>query len=331
MSIEQKIKNVLDSILVPGANRSLVALNLVRGTTIVGGRVKLLLANIGLDDEARSWLERRLSLTIGRLSGVQEVAAEFVNAKCLELNQIKNVVAVMSGKGGVGKSLVTALLAIAFNRQGMDVGIFDADITGPSIPHMFGVKQRPAASKNGILPVPSTLGINIISMNLLLPHEDDLIRWRGAIISGTIRQFWEQVLWGNLDLLLVDLPPGTSDAVLTVMQALPLSGTIIVSTPQSLVQMIVRKTISLNKKMNVPILGVVENMSYLVLPDGKTCIEPFGESKAEEMANAAGTTLLGRIALDPALRHACDDGQIENYHSDIIDSLGKGLSQALKL
>ena len=256
---------------------------------------------------------------------------ESAEVKSSELNRIKHIVAVMSGKGGVGKSLVTSLLAIAINRRSMKVGIFDADITGPTIPHLFGIQQRPATDESKIFPVKSASGISIMSMNLLLPHDDDPVSWRGPIISGTIREFWEHVVWRELDLLLVDLPPGTSDEPLTVLKELPVTGTIIVSTPQILVGSIVRKSINLSKEMKKPVLGIVENMSYLVLAEVNKHIELFGESKADELAAIASASFSGRIPLDPQLVKLSDNGQIEEYHSDLIDSLGDNLVQALKL
>ncbi|MFC1847988.1 P-loop NTPase [Chloroflexota bacterium] len=331
MTTDREINKITESILIPGAGRSLEKFNLVRKATIDGGRIKLSIANTGLDDTAKEWLAEQLSQQLCKLPEVSNVTVEFVDTKPIELNRVRNIVAVMSGKGGVGKSLVTALLAIECNRRSMDVGILDADITGPTIPYMFGVSQRPAASEDGIFPVLSSSGISIMSMNLVLPHEDDPVRWRGPVIAGTIREFWEHVIWGNLDLLLVDLPPGTSDAALTVIEKLPLSGTIIVSTPQSLVGTIVRKSISLNKKMNIPILGLVENMSYLISDDDEKGNQLLGRSRGVELASAAGSSFLGQIPLDPELARICDEGTIESYGSPIIESLGRGLTEALKL
>ena len=205
----------------------------------------------------------------------------------LELNEVKNIIAVMSGKGGVGKSLVTALLAIALKRQGKEVGILDADITGSSIPRMFGINSRPIGSETGLMPVVSESGIEIMSMNLLLPQEDSAVIWRAPLLSKAISQFWTDVLWGKLDYLLVDLPPGTADAPLTVMQSLPVTGVIIVSTPQGLVEMIVKKAVNMAQTMNKPILGIVENMSYFYVPEIKKKYELFGESKGEALAKAA--------------------------------------------
>jgi Mrp family chromosome partitioning ATPase len=238
----------------------------------------------------------------------------------------------MSGKGGVGKSLVAALLGIALARRGKDVGILDADVTGPSIPKMFGLSNaRPGGSDSGILPVSSKMGINIMSINLLLEHEDDAVIWRGPIISKAIQQFWEDVLWGKLNCLIVDLPPGTADAPLTVMQTLPVSGVVIVLSPQELAAMVVKKAVKMAKQMNVPILGVVENMSYFTLPDSGKRLELFGKSKGKEMAEIAGAPLLAQIPIDPELARLCDEGKIERYSSEIFDSLNQNFSQAFPL
>jgi Mrp family chromosome partitioning ATPase len=245
---------------------------------------------------------------------------EISDVKAQEINKIDRVIAVMSGKGGVGKSLVAGLLGVALARKGKEVGVLDADITGPSIPKMFGIGERPTGAETGILPVLSRSGIEVISINLLLPQEDDAVIWRGPLISKTIQQFWEDVVWGKLDFLVVDLPPGTADAALTVMQSLPLSGVIIVSTPQELAAMIVRKAVKMAEKMNTPVLGVVENMSYFVTPDSGKRIDVFGKSKAQEMAGAARAPLLAQIPVDPKIAELCDEGQIERYDSDILGS-----------
>ena len=247
-----------------------------------------------------------------------------------ELNEINNVVAVMSGKGGVGKSLVASLTAIALKRRGQEVGILDADITGPSIPKMFGITARPAGSDSGILPVTSKSGIEVMSINLLLPSEDDAVIWRGPLIGRAITQFWEEVLWGKLDHLIVDLPPGTADAPLTVMQSLPISGIIIVFTPQDLTAMVVRKAVKMAHQMGKPILGVIENMSYLYVPEISKKVELFGKSRGEEMAQTAGAPLLGQLPIDPELARLCDEGNIERYDSEIAHYLEESLSKALR-
>ena len=229
----------------------------------------------------------------------------------------------------MGKSLVASLAAVALKRQGYEVGILDADITGSSIPKMFGITARPTGSDSGILPVLSRSGITVMSINLLLPSEDDAIIWRGPLIGKTITQFWEEVLWGKLDYLIVDLPPGTADAPLTVMQTLPISGVLIVFTPQDLVEMVVRKAINMAQKMDKTILGVVENMSYLYVAEIDKRIELFGRSHGEEMAQAARAPLLGQLPVDPELAKLCDEGNVERYDAEIMNSLGESLSRAI--
>ncbi|RLC69583.1 MAG: ATP-binding protein, partial [Chloroflexi bacterium] len=263
MPSKEEIEAALSQVLVPRMGRSLAQLNMIREVEVINDRVKVTLASTALDSATQEWVEAKARAVLEELNEIKEVAVEFVEAKPQELNQIGRVLAIMSGKGGVGKSLVTGLLAIALNRRGYEVGILDADITGPSIPRMFGITARPTGSSSGILTVLSKSGIEIMSVNLLLPHEDDAVIWRGPLIGNTIKQFWGEVLWGRLDYLLVDLPPGTADAPLTVMQSLPLSGVIIVFTPQDLAAMVVRKAVHMAQKMNIPFLGVLENMSYL--------------------------------------------------------------------
>jgi Mrp family chromosome partitioning ATPase len=233
-----------------------------------------------------------------------------------KLNKVSHVVAVMSGKGGVGKSLVSSLLAVALKREGQSVGVLDADITGPSIPKMFGLSGHPSASPLGILPMDSSLGIKIMSINLLLPSEDDAVIWRGPLISGAIRQFWQEVIWGQLDTLVVDLPPGTSDASLTVMQSLPLSGVVLVTSPQDLAGMVVRKAAKMAEHLSIPILGLVENMSYFVAPDTGKRYEIFGPSHAQATASQLGVPLLGRLPLDSQIAELSDAGRIEDYPAD---------------
>jgi Mrp family chromosome partitioning ATPase len=326
---EEEVRGILSEVLVPGVKRSLVMMNLVREVVIADSKVSVTLASSALSDGAQQWLKEKTKEVVGRLAGVADVQVEFTDLKPVELNQIQRVIAVMSGKGGVGKSLVAGLIAVALRRQGGEVGILDADITGPSIPKMFGIKERPGGSSTGILPVLSRSGIEVMSFNLLMPQEDEAVIWRGPLISRAITQFWEDVVWGRLDYLVVDLPPGTSDASLTVMQSLPIAGIVIVSTPQDLAAMIVKKALSMAQKMGKPILGVVENMSYLYLPDIDRRIEIFGKSKAEEMAQAAHAPLLGQLPIDPELARLCDEGGIERYSSDVLTSLAQNLVPAL--
>jgi len=229
----------------------------------------------------------------------------------------------------VGKSLVSGLVAVALKRQGYEVGILDADITGPSIPKMFGINVPPSGNEDGMLPVLSKSGIEVMSINLLLQNEDEAVIWRGPLIGNTIKQFGEDVLWGRLDYLIVDLPPGTADAPLTLMQSFPISGVIIVFTPQSLVEMIVKKAVKMVQKMEKRVLGVVENMSYLYVPEIDKKIEIFGKSRAEQMATAVQAPLLGQLPIDPELAKLCDEGNIERYDSEIVSKLGETLGQLI--
>lgn len=329
MPTENQVKAALGEVLLPQVVRSLTDLNMVCGVEIKSGKVKVTLASTGLNPGVKDWVQTRASSAVESLPKVAEVSIEFVDATPQELNQVRHVVAVMSGKGGVGKSLVTSLLAIALNRQGGRAGILDADITGPSIPRMFGINSHPGGSDVAILPVPSKSGIMLMSINLLLPHDDDAVIWRGPLIGKVIQQFWQDVLWGNLDCLFVDLPPGTADAPLTVMQVLPLSGIVIALTPQDLTAMVVRKAVKMAQMMKIPVLGVVENMSYLVLPETGKRLEIFGKSRGAEMAKAAGAPLLGQLPLDPELARLCDEGLIESYNSEAFDSLARAFTERL--
>ena len=224
---------------------------------------------------------------------------------------IKKVVGVVNGKGGVGKSFVTASLANEMAAKGYRVGILDADITGPSIPRMYGLKGAAMADDNGIYPMLTENDIKIMSINLLLPQEDSPVIWRGPVIANMVKQFWTDVVWGELDYLFVDMPPGTGDVPLTVFQSLPVDGIIIVTSPQELVGMIVAKAVNMAKKMNVPILGIVENMSYLECPDCGKHINVFGESHTEQVAEEYGLKLLAQIPIDPKIAQMVDGGQVE--------------------
>jgi len=216
-------------------------------------------------------------------------------------------------------------MAVALRSKGYEVGILDADITGPSIPKMFGISEKPIGSSTGIMPVLSRTGIGVMSINLLLPQEDEAVIWRGPIIAKAITQFWEDVHWGNLDYLIIDLPPGTADVPLTVMQSFPISGVIIVFTPQDLTAMIVRKAVNMARKMGKKVLGVFENMSYLYIPELDKKIELFGKSRGKEMSEAAEAPLLGQLGVDPRLAALCDEGNIEQYDGEIIKSLGDSI------
>ena len=319
MVTEEQVKQALENVAVPGVGRSLIEMNLVREIALSAEEVSVVVASAALAPDAQDFITGKVREVLQELPGVGGVAVDFTEVKPKEVNDIGYIAAVMSGKGGVGKSLVAALLSVGLARRGAAVGILDADITGPSVPRMFGLGgARPSGSESGILPVLSRSGIEVMSINLMLPEEDDAVIWRGPLISRAITQFWEEVLWGKLDYLIVDLPPGTADAPLTVMQTLPVSSAVIVFSPQELAAMVVRKAIKMTRKMNVPILGVVENMSYFVLPDSGRKLELFGKSSGEEMARASGTPLLTQIPIDPELAQLCDEGNIERYDSDIL-------------
>lgn len=236
-----------------------------------------------------------------------------------QFSRIHHVVGVVSGKGGVGKSLVTGILARELARTGAKVGILDADITGPSIPRMFGLAtERALGMGELIVPATTTGGIKVMSANLVLEHEDDPVVWRGPILAGAIRQFWAETFWGELDYLLVDMPPGTGDVPLTVFQSLPIDGVIIVSSPQDLVQMVVGKAVNMAAMMNVPVYGLVENMAYFTCPHCGQKVEPYGPSRLESTAKHYGLAALGQLPIDECFATACDKGTAE---SDLPDGL----------
>ena len=246
-------------------------------------------------------------------------------AKPHELSHIKKVIAVVSGKGGVGKSLVTSSLATAMQKRGNKVGILDADITGPSIPKSFGIHERALGSELGIYPVESKGGIQVMSLNVLTDNETDPVIWRGPVIAGAVKQFWTDVIWGDVDYLFVDMPPGTGDVPLTVFQSLPVDGIVVVTSPQDLVSMIVTKAVKMAEMMHIPVLGLVENYSYFQCPDCGKQHHIFGESHIDEVAQAHGLKVLARLPIDPGLAAACDRGEIElyepNYLADVAAQL----------
>ncbi|MDE7301132.1 MAG: Mrp/NBP35 family ATP-binding protein [Clostridia bacterium] len=242
-----------------------------------------------------------------------------------KLSKIKKVIAVVSGKGGVGKSMTSAMLAVSSQRRGYNTAIMDADITGPSIPKMFGVHERAMGSENGILPVDTKTGIQLMSMNVLLENEDEPVVWRGSLISGTVLQFWTDVIWDDVDIMFIDMPPGTGDVPLTIFQSLPLDGIVIVTTPQDLVGMIVTKAVKMANMMNVPILGIVENMSYIKCPDCGKKISVFGESAVDAIALENSISTVAKLPIDRDLTVAADTGNIEdikeNYLQDFFDKI----------
>lgn len=255
-------------------------------------------------------------------SGIEKLAQP-------ENSHIGHTIAVMSGKGGVGKSSVSALLAVALAKDGFSVGLLDADITGPSIPKLFGLHKQPGLMNEKMLPSVSKLGIKVMSLNLLLPQEDDPVIWRGPLIGGAVKQFWTDVLWGDIDYMIVDLPPGTGDAPLTVLQSLPLDGLVIVSSPQDLAVMVVKKAVKMARMMNVPILGLVENMSGLKCPHCGEAIEMFGKSQADQVAAATGIRLLGRLPLDPQLSSLGDSGSVEDYPVELFKGMADFFSESI--
>jgi len=331
MTTEEQVIKSLEAVLVPAAKRSIVGLNLVREVTVSDGKVNIALASTGLIPGAQDWIKAKAVEAVEKLPEVKEVVVEYSDAKAKDLNKIDHILAIMSGKGGVGKSLISSLVAIALKRKGYEVGILDADITGPSIPKMFGLKVMPSGNESGFLPVLTKLGIEVMSINLLLPSEDDAVIWRGPLIGNTIKQFGEEVLWGKLDYLIVDLPPGTADAPLTLMQSFPISGVIIVFTPQDLTAMVVRKAVNMARQMSKPVIGVVENMAYLYVPEIDKRIELFGKSRGLEMARTTGAPLLGQLPIDPALAKLCDEGNIERYSSEAYDAFVRNLTETLQL
>lgn len=238
-----------------------------------------------------------------------------------KLSSVKKVIGIVSGKGGVGKSLTTSLLASYAHKQGKSVGIMDADITGPSIPHMFGVTERITGDESGINTVISPSGIQMVSMNLLLEESSSPVIWRGMVISGTVMQFWTDVIWKDVDLLFIDMPPGTGDVPLTVFQSIPLAGIVIVTTPQDLVKMVVEKAVNMANVMGVPVLGLVENMSYLTCPDCGKKIEVFGHSKADAIAKQYAIPSVAKMPLDARISVLADAGRIEDYQTDALNEI----------
>jgi len=233
-----------------------------------------------------------------------------------ELSQIKKVIGIVSGKGGVGKSLVTSLMATTMNRLGYRTAILDADITGPSIPKAFGIKEKASGSEEGIYPVASKNGVQVMSLNLLLENESDPVVWRGPVIAGTVKQFWTDVIWGDVDFMFIDMPPGTGDVPLTVFQSIAIDGIIVVTSPQELVSMIVEKAVRMAQLMNIPILGLVENMSYFKCPDNGKEYSIFGDSHIDEIAAGYNLPVLARLPIDPSIAAACDAGTIEDLQAD---------------
>lgn len=234
-------------------------------------------------------------------------------------SKVNKVIAVMSGKGGVGKSLVTSSLAVKLKKKGYKVGILDADITGPSIPKMFGLNETANGDGNGLYPVETSSGIKVMSVNLLLEDEEEPVIWRGPVISSVVKQFWSDVYWGELDYLLIDMPPGTGDVPLTVFQSIPVDGAIIVTSPQDLVRLIVKKAYNMAVKMDIPVMGIVENYSYIECPDCGKKISVFGESKIDEIASEIGVEVLGKLPIVPAIAKLADEGRFDEADNTFVD------------
>jgi Mrp family chromosome partitioning ATPase len=320
-------------------SRNLVELGMILEVAVEGSQVLVILALPSLDAPIRQELVDAIRQTVlGLADGLeidvrvmvmneaQRAAFQLAVKEELKVSPrpgvcVRRVLAVMSGKGGVGKSSVAALLASSLRKRGFKVGVLDADITGPSIPKLFGTYQLPIGGPEGILPIESRTGIKLMSINFLLPDEDQPVVWRGPLISRAIQQFWSDIAWGDLDVLVVDLPPGTSDASLTVMQSLPLDGIVLVTSPQDLAGMVVRKAANMATGLGVKLIGLVENMNYILCPQCGAKIELFGPSRVEVTARWIGTRLLGHLPLDPQLSILCDEGAIEAYHSPAFEQI----------
>jgi len=339
-----KLREVVD----PEIGINIVDLEMVRKLEINGSNVDIDIALTVKGCPLAGTIEKDINRVLGGLSGVSKVTVkmssmtkEEVNKLSLRLQQMKadqksvgkapglsagidklekkgiqNIIAVMSGKGGVGKSYVTAMIAVELRRQGYEVGILDGDITGPSVAKIFGLSGKPFADEIGVVPKTTDTGIKVISMNLLLDTPDTPVIWRGPIINGVIRQLFNDVNWGDLHFLLVDLPPGTGDAPLTVFQSLPVDAVVIVTTPQDLSMLIVRKSINMAKQLNVPIAGIVENMSYMKCPHCSETIHMFQDSDIESVAKEIKVNFLGKLPFDPEVNKLADQGKIDRYVSE---------------
>ena len=342
MPTEEEIRAALTNVMDPEIHMNIIELNMVKEIQIKNDVVDVLIALTVAGCPLADTIKRDVRNELMKLDGINKVNADTTVMSKEELSLLKtkvqnksgrteedligrlkkknneNIIAVVSGKGGVGKSLITALLASELKRKGYNVGVLDADITGPSIAKIFGVNKRILKGKNGMIPAGTNTGLKIISLNLMMDDPERPTIWRGPIVNNLIRQLYTDVDWGELDYLLVDLPPGTSDAPLTVFQSLPLSGVVMVSTPQDLAKMIVSKSANMAKALNIPLIGLVENMSYLSC---KKCGEHnyiLGESKSLKFADKLGTKLIISLPFDPNIAQLCDNGKIEEYQNKII-------------
>ncbi|MDD6848148.1 MAG: Mrp/NBP35 family ATP-binding protein [Oscillospiraceae bacterium] len=253
-----------------------------------------------------------------------------LHEKLHDKSSVKKVIGVISGKGGVGKSLVTSTLAVMMNRRGYKTAVLDADITGPSIPKAFNIHTRAMGNDEGIYPVTTETGIDLMSINLLLNNETDPVIWRGSLISGTVKQFWTDVIWENEDFMFVDMPPGTGDVALTVFQSIPVDGIIIVTSPQDLVSMIVAKAVKMAQMMNIPILGIVENMSYFMCPECGKKHHIYGESKIDEIAKQYNTKVLAKLPINPDLASLIDQGKVEMFDCDCMENAANEVEKLIK-
>ena len=348
MIAEKQVFGALRGVMHPEFEHDLVELEMIRRVAVEDDRIAVTLALPFVDVPVKDDLVRRVREAVSGMDPTAQVEVDLVEMSQKEraafmgktgeapgpatlANDVSHVVAVLSGKGGVGKSSVAALLAVALRRRGMRVGVLDADITGPSIPRMFGLHRQPAMGPLGILPVETVTGIKVMSINLILQSDDQAVIWRGPLISNAIKQFWTEVAWGKLDVLVVDLPPGTSDASLTVMQSIPLSGVVLVTSPQDLAGMVVRKAAGMVQKMGAPIVGLVENMSYVTCPDCGREIQVFGPSRAMQTAARLRVPFLGQLPLDPELACRCDEGEIEAYDAERFDQMVKPLMDRMRV
>ncbi len=350
---KNRIMESLREVLDPEIGVNIVDLNMVRDVSIKNGDVQVTIALTVAHCPLAKTLQTDVEKVLKGVEGVTSVRVETTAMSKKELEElrlklqaraspsspgverasvgqgierlgkrrVRNIIAIVSGKGGVGKSFVTSFLASELRREGYEVGVLDADLTGPSIAKVFGVQERPTKGPTGIIPVTTRTGIKVMSINLLLDDPGTPVIWRGPIVNSVIRQLYWDVDWGDLHYLLVDLPPGTSDAPLTVFQSLPLDGVIVVSSPQDLASMIVTKAVNMAKKMDAPVLGLVENMGYLNCPHCGEKINVFGEAQGEKLASTLGISFLGVVPLDPKIAALSDQGKVEEYQSAALDSI----------
>jgi len=351
MVTKDEVLEALKRVMDPELGMDIVSAEMVRKINVEGDSVSVTLALTSDTCPMANKLRNSAEKAIRSLEGVGKVNVELTVMSEEELNRlvekvrskgrteqlpeklpkkgVKSILAVLSGKGGVGKSSIAAMLAVELSQRGLKVGVLDADITGPSIPKIFGVITPPLVKEGKIIPSASKGGIKIISMNLITGDQEAPIIWRGPLVSSAIKQFYVDVDWGELDYLIVDLPPGTSDAQLTVMQLLPVDGIVVVTSPQELAGMIVSKAVNMSQKLDVPILGVIENMSYVKCTKCGEKINLFGESKGRLLAEKINAKFLGSLPIDPALSKACDEGKIEDYKSKDFQTIAKRILASL--